>query len=228
MQTESLELISYKLCPYVQRSVITLLEKGIPFTRTDIDLSAKPDWFNALSPNGKVPLLRLDKEHIIFESAVICEFLNDSSGGTLLPNTPLARAKHRSWIEFASQTLNAIGQYYSAKDRATFNHARQQLRSRFETLEEVISGPYFSGTAFMLVDAAYAPVFRYFDVFEQRMSNDLFDGLEKVGQLREILATRSSVKEAVAKDFDSALIAFVMKKQSYLAGLLHSGDLEGT
>ena len=53
-------LISHVLCPYVQRAVIVLTEKRIPFRRVDIDLADKPEWFRAISPLGKVPLLRID------------------------------------------------------------------------------------------------------------------------------------------------------------------------
>ena len=37
--TTSLKLISHKLCPYVQRAVIALKEKGVRFERIDIDLA---------------------------------------------------------------------------------------------------------------------------------------------------------------------------------------------
>ena len=51
-----LKLISHKLCPYVQRAVIALSEKGVPFERIDIDLANKPDWFLKVSPLGKTPV----------------------------------------------------------------------------------------------------------------------------------------------------------------------------
>ena len=47
-------LISHPLCPYVQRAVIALAEKGVAFERIDVDLANKPDWFKALSPLGAV------------------------------------------------------------------------------------------------------------------------------------------------------------------------------
>src|SRR5262249_53227565 len=65
---DKLTLISHDLCPYVQRAVIALSEKGVPFDRVYIDLNAKPDWFLAISPLGKVPLLKVG-DHVIFESA---------------------------------------------------------------------------------------------------------------------------------------------------------------
>ena len=78
----SLTLVSHPLCPFVQRAAIVLLEKGVPFERINVDLSAKPDWFLALSPTAKVPLLkvrRIDGEDaILFESMVICEYLEET------------------------------------------------------------------------------------------------------------------------------------------------------
>ena len=67
----ALKLISHKLCPYVQRAVIALTEKGVPFERIDIDLANKPDWFLKISPLGKVPVLLVetaDGEAALFES----------------------------------------------------------------------------------------------------------------------------------------------------------------
>ena len=39
----SIELISHHLCPYVQRAVISLLEKGVPFERSCVDLVDRPE-----------------------------------------------------------------------------------------------------------------------------------------------------------------------------------------
>jgi len=91
MATSELELLSHHLCPYVQRAVITLLEKDIPHRRTYIDLSNKPDWFRQISPLGKVPLLRVGDE-VLFESAVICEYLDEATPVALLVSLTLRRS----------------------------------------------------------------------------------------------------------------------------------------
>ena len=57
----TLTLVSHLLCPYVQRAAIALREKDVPFERVVIDLANKPDWFVAISPLGKVPLLRVPR-----------------------------------------------------------------------------------------------------------------------------------------------------------------------
>src|SRR5436853_7779752 len=91
----NLTLISHKLCPYVQRAVIALTEKGVPFTRRDVDLANKPDWFLRVSPLGKTPVL-LVGDLAIFESAVILEYLEETQPTRLHPTDPLARARHRA------------------------------------------------------------------------------------------------------------------------------------
>src|ERR1700733_10411564 len=96
-----LKLISHKLCPYVQRAVIALTEKGVAIERIDIDLGDKPEWFLKISPLGKTPVLMVG-EAAIFESAVILEYLEDTHSPPLHPADPLDRADHRAWIEVTS------------------------------------------------------------------------------------------------------------------------------
>ncbi len=218
----NLDLVSHHLCPYVQRAVIALTEKGVPHRRIDVDLADKPDWFRAISPLGKVPLLRVKRgsgrEAILFESAVICEFLEDTQPEPLHPEDPLARAQHRAWIEFASATLNDVGGFYNAPDAAALEAKRVRLVERFAWLERHVSdGPYFSGARFSLVDAAFGPLFRYFDTFERIGAFGFFADLPRVRAYREALSARASVRDAVAEDYPDRLMAFLKKRGSYLS-----------
>ena len=136
-----LKLISHRLCPYVQRAVIALTEKGVPFERVDIDLSNKPDWFLAISPLGKTPVL-LVGDVPIFESAVILEYLEETQPKPLHPADPLRRAEHRGWIEFGSAVLGDIAGFYAAPDQATFNAKTSQLEQRFARLEARVAAEH--------------------------------------------------------------------------------------
>jgi glutathione S-transferase len=226
----SLRLISHKLCPFVQRAVIVAAEKDIPVTRVDIDLANKPDWFLALSPTGKVPVLEVTDDdgsvHVLFESAVIAEYLDEIAGRPLLPSEPLPRARQRAWVEFASATLGDIVKLYSAPDAAAFDGAVEGLRGRLGQLQQNLSGPWFAGSQFGLVDAAFAPVFRYFDVFEERAGVGLRDGFPKLARWAQGLAARPSVRGAVAPDYAERLVDFARGKDSHLAGLLEKRALQ--
>jgi glutathione S-transferase len=220
-----LELVSHHLCPYVQRAAITLAEKGVPFKRTYVDLADKPAWFAAISPLGKVPLLKVEeggRTHVLFESAVICEYLDDTVAPRLHPEDPIARAQHRAWVEFASAILNDIGGYYAAPDVASFGRKAGDLRAKFSQLDRVLdpAGPYFAGARFSLVDAAFGPVFRYFDVFETFLLPGVLDHLPRVRAWRAALAGRPSVRAAVGADYPVRLDAFLRRRGSDLSSLM--------
>src|SRR5438552_9847724 len=129
-----LKLISHKLCPYVQRAVIALTEKRVAFERIDIDLVNKPDWFLAISPLGKTPVLQVG-DVPIFESAVILEYLEETQPKPLHPADPVRRAEHRAWIEFGSAVLNDIAGFYAAADEATFKAKARGLADKFKRFE---------------------------------------------------------------------------------------------
>ncbi len=222
-----LTLVSFDLCPYVQRAAIALAEKGVPFERRTVDLAVdpadRPAWFRAISPLGKVPLLQVG-EAVLFESAVIVEYLEDTHEPRLHPADPLARARHRAWMAFGSFVLADIWTVETTPDRGAFAAAAARLREKFARLEaELASGPYFAGGAFSLVDAVFAPAFRYFDVFDRFVDLGVFDGLPKVRAWRRALAARPSVRAAVVPDYGARLEAFLRRRDSCFARLVDSG-----
>lgn len=219
---EPLTLVSHTLCPYVQRAVIALTEKGVPFERKDVDLSNKPDWFKKISPLGKTPVLVVG-EQPIFESAVIAEYLEETAPNPLHPNDALARADHRAWIEFGSAILNDISGFYNAKDEESFEAKRAQIAERFARLEtRVKAAPWFDGESFSLVDAVFGPVFRYFDTFERFGTFGFFDETPKVRRWRETLSARPSVQNAVSPAYPELLTEFLKNRGSYLSGLIEA------
>jgi len=207
MPETHLTLISHPLCPFVQRAAIVLLEKGIPFDRLNINLAAKPDWFLDMSPNGKVPLLRVRQqdgtEAVIFESMVIGEYLDESQDGApMYPRDALARARQRGWVEFGTATLADAWQFLNATDRPTADAKQAAFRHRLQQLEVALgSGPYFNGAAFGMVDAVFAPIFRYFDILDPAVSHPIFENLPRVSAWRNALALRRSVIDAVGSDY---------------------------
>ena len=220
MPTFGLTLVSFDLCPYVQRAAIALAEKGVPFERRTVDLANRPDWFKAISPLGKVPLLQVGDE-VLFESAVIVEYLEETRGPALHPADPLQRARHRAWMEFGSSILADIWIIETTPDRQAFEARQSLLREKFARLEaELGQGPYFSGRDFRLVDAVFAPVFRYFDVFDRFVDLAVLGGLPKVHEWRRALAMRPSVMAAVVPDYEARLEAFLRRQKSWLSAMM--------
>jgi glutathione S-transferase len=213
-----LRLVSHKLCPYVQRAVIALTEKGVAFERIDIDLADKPDWFVKVSPLGKTPVL-LVGNHAIFESAVILEYLEETQANPLHPADALHRAEHRAWIEYGSAVLNDIAGFYAAPDEAAFRAKAAQLEARFARLEVRVAAPWFDGEKFSLVDAVFGPVFRYFDVFDAIGDFGILRDKPKLKRWRDDLAARPSVRSAVSADYPALLRDFIDRRGSHLTQL---------
>jgi len=216
----TLHLMSHTLCPYVQRAAISMSEKNVPFERTYIDLARKPDWFLAISPLGKTPVLT-DGQEAIFESVAILEYLEDTQPHPLHPKSALIRAQHRGWMEFGSAVLNDIAALYSAQNAEVFGQKAAALKTKFIQIEAKLGdGPYFAGREFTLVDAVFGPIFRYFDTFDEIGDFGILTGREKTHSWREFLAARPSVKQAVTADYPRLLTSFLLKRDSHLSRLM--------
>ena len=215
MQYPKLTLISHHLCPYVQRAAIALHEHFIPFERRNIDLGNKPEWFLKLSPLGKVPVLVVDDDAVLFESSVIAQYTDELAGGGLLADHTVDKYAQLAWLEFASQVIAAIGRLYSADSRSDFDNASISLEEKFQRLENSLDdGPWFAGEQFTLVDAAFAPAFRYFDLIEDLTGARFFAATPKVDRWRRKLLQRPSVVDAVSDDYADRLLSFFAARDS--------------
>ncbi|MCI4663451.1 MAG: glutathione S-transferase family protein [Neomegalonema sp.] len=215
-----LHLVSHKTCPYVQRAIISLLERGVEFERTTIDLANKPDWFLKISPLGRVPVLIVDGTPI-FESAVIAEFLEETLPSPLHPADPLERAHHRAWIEFGGSLM--IDNYImsTTKERTEFDARKTALIEKLGRFEaEIQNKPFFSGERFALIDASLAPLFRSFVIPDQIDGMDLLAGYPKLAAWREALIARPSVQKAVDEDYLEAYTNILHDRAGVLSQML--------
>lgn len=217
-----LELISNYLCPYTQRAGIQLLEKGVPFERIYIDLADKPDWFLELSPLGKVPVLKTP-QGAIFETSVICEYIEDAYPHALHPSSPFDRAHHRAWAEFASSIISDVYMFYTAPAEDSFAKKSSDLAMKMGWIDKHLVGtPYFFGDDFSLVDAAYAPIFRLFETFDGIGDFGIFTGHERISDYRAALAERESVRNAVVDDYAQHFVTYLKGQNSYLSAMIPS------
>ena len=220
-----LELVSFKLCPFVQRSVITLKRKAATYRVRYVDLADPPDWFLALSPAGKVPLLVVDGEAVVFESAVINEFVDEVTPGRLHPDDPLARALNRSWIEFGAGVLTEVLHLTTAEDASGFAEAVVRFNAKLAEVEAAFGGgPFFNGDVFSLVDAAYAPIFmRARHIGRHAPALDA-DALPKIAAWGELLLELDDVSGSVVAEFAALYDDLIRRSQGYLATLLPGDD----
>jgi glutathione S-transferase len=216
------ELVSFDLCPYVQKAVIALKWKKAEFKTTYIDLFNPPEWFDAISPLGQVPVLKVDEKHAIFESSVISELLDETIEPRLHHADPIERAKERAWIEYGSSLLAEQGAMFREKDLKTAEGLKKELFESVARLETILgNGPYFRGKDFSLVDAAYAPFFLRLSLVPSTFSAALFQDLPKTKAWADTLLALPEVKESVPADFKEKFLKLFLSFESAILSASH-------
>ena len=208
---ENFHLISSVTCPWVQRSVIAMRAKDVSFDVTYVDLQNKPDWFLALSPHGKVPVLKVD-DTALFESNAIAEYLDETFEPKLPPVDPIKRAQNRAWTDFIP-TFGwgpGINNLTYCTSREALPEALEVAKQRVARLEAAIAkergndGPYFNGDKLCLVDAAYAPFLQRFMIVENILQTGLLDDFPLVRAWTDALLSSDVITGSVAPEFPEA------------------------
>jgi len=191
-----LELLGAPLCRYVHRTAILLHEKGLPFERRQVDLVTKPEWFLALSPRGKVPVLLVDGRPL-FESPAINEFVDEVHGDRLLPDDPFERALHRAWLEIASDLFGAQYVLFHAKTAEEVEQARVAVEPLLARFEDALSTGLVEDGGFGLLHAAVAPALHRFVLMEEHRGARFLKGVPRLDAWARRLAARPSVVDTV-------------------------------
>ena len=210
------KLISFKLCPYVQRSVILLKEKGVDYDIEYIDVYDPPEWFLALSPTGKVPILQVE-DTVLFESAVISEYLDEVYTPALHPSDPIKKAQNRAWMEFTSPMYMDTFNIMMAADKESSDTAIEGLNKNLEGLEKaMVNAPWFNGDALSLMDISAAPLFTRLAFYKEHCSLDLLGDFPKLEAWSDGLLARQSVKDSKVEGFDDMLLMRMKKIGTYI------------
>jgi glutathione S-transferase len=215
-----LELISFKICPFVQRAEIMLLEKDIEHDITYIDLKNPPDWFLDISPLGKVPLLRVG-DVVLFESAIISEYLDEIHPPSMHPHDPLQKALNRSTIELVSSIIFSHHNLVCNPGEDLFHTNLEKINAELSRLSGQVKGnSYFNGQTFSLVDMAAAPLLQRISLAEATHRLNLLNDHPKLAQWWHNLKSRDSVRHSVVEDFDRLYLDYVKQANGYFAQYL--------
>ncbi len=216
MKLPHLHLISFDLCPFVQRSVITLKYKQAPFEVTYIDLADPPDWFREQSPLGKVPILKVDHDTVLFESAVINEYVDAITQPPLMPDTPLHQARTRAWIEYLGEQTMTQYRWMTAADEGAFEMERHAASRGLERLErELAADPLLAGHEFTLIDATLAPILLRYSLIDD-IDNPWEPGaFPRLAQRWDTLRNIEAVSTSAPSDFAARLAAYLRAREGF-------------
>ncbi len=217
------ELVSFDICPYVQRSVITLLHKKIEHKITFIDLEQTPEWFDQMSPLGKVPLLLVrdtpeSEPTVLFESAIINEYIDEISPPRLVSEDPLTRARERAWVEVSSELLGSLYGVQIAQTAAERDEALREVWDLFPAIEKGVSGgKFFSPQGFSLVDTAFAPGFVRMLLLPGVDQAPEWKKFPKTHAWAKALVATPEVKNSMIPNFNERYFAYLKSRGSIWA-----------
>jgi len=214
-------LVSFKTCPWVQRAAIVLREKNVEFEFRHIDRDNRPDWFLAISPHKKVPVLSIDGKVSLFESNAINEYLDETIAPRLHPEDPVQRAINRAWTDYVPTFAETVPATAYADTEADYNKAAESIPVPFDRVEKALakqgSGPFFNGAAYSLVNAAYAPFLQRYVFLDRIKKIGLIEKYPRVKAWTDALMARPSTHSFPEAEFEAMYREGVRRRKSYVS-----------
>jgi len=181
-----------RICPFAHRAWICLLEKGVTnFDYIHIDLGpSKPAWYSKVNPLGTVPCI-YDEGKPVFESMIICEFLEEKYKGhgiALMPESPQLRAAVRFFYTQFGEKLKALYQLLMNQDASKTeelkNNVTALMKDFNDKMKEQSDGPFFLGKDISLADISIVTfIERMSLVLKHYREFDIFGDQENTGRL---------------------------------------------
>jgi glutathione S-transferase len=214
-------LVSFETCPWVQRAAIVLREKNVPFEFRHITPDNRPDWFLAISPHKKVPVLRIDDSVSLFESNAIAEYLDETIAPRLHPEDPIVRAVNRAWTDYLPTFASAVTGTAYAETEADYVKAAANIPVAFDRLEKALekqgAGPFFNGAKYSLVDAAYAPFLQRYFFLDRIKHLGEIEKFPRLNSWAETLLARQSTHSFPPAEFEAKYRENLRCRNNYAA-----------
>lgn len=212
-----MKLVSFKICPFVQRVTALLELKNRPYKVQYINLSNKPAWFLQVSPNGQVPILITEGKEVLFESDAIVEYIEETVPPALFSADPIKKAQDRAWSYLATKHYLTQCSAQRSKDKQTLLERTEKLSRAFSKLEIKLSDkPYFNGDHMGMVDIAWLPLLHRAAIIEKHSGYDFLENFPKVKVLQKNILARGLVEKSVAEDFETKFTSFYLSEETFL------------
>ncbi|XP_039590435.1 glutathione S-transferase omega-2 [Polypterus senegalus] len=164
-------LYSMRFCPYAQRARLILVAKGIKHETININLKNKPDWFFEKSPFGSVPVIECPNGKVIYESAIICEYLDEAfPEKTLMPSDPYEKAKQKMLLEHYSKTVPYFYSIAAAlRNKEDASKQEEEFKKKLTYLDGILEKQktqFFGGDSVSMIDYMIWPWFERIQGFQ--------------------------------------------------------------
>lgn len=218
-----IKVVSFKICPFVQRITALLEAKRIPYEIENISLRNKPQWFLEISPHGQVPVLITESGQPLFESDAIAEYIEEAYSHLQPSITAEQRAVNRAWSSLASKNYLVQCSAQRSADLKTLNERSQKLEQGFSSVETVLGKTtYFNSNVISMVDIAWLPLLHRASLIEKNTGYDFLAGYPKLKLWQQNLLVTGLAEKSVSEDFEQLFTDFYLSEETYLG---NNGDV---
>lgn len=220
-----IKIVSFKICPFVQRVTALLEAKKIPYEIEYINLSDKPQWFIDISPNGQVPLLISENGIPLFESEAIVEYIDELSF-SLEPDLSLEqKALNRAWSYQASKHYLVQCSTMQSAGKNILAGRSEKLNKAFAKAEKAFGeGPFFNGENIGNVDIAWLPLLHRAYIIKQKSGYDFLNNFPKMRSWQKTIMETGLAEKSVSTDFINAFSSFYLADRTFLGRGANFGE----
>ena len=113
-----MKLLYTKRSPYARKVRVVALEKGVNLELVDENLQQKSSLLLEVNPLGKIPTLLLDSGQAVYDSSVICQYLDGlNTKNLMIPKDEKQRIEVLKWEAFSDDLMTVAINLYMEKIR---------------------------------------------------------------------------------------------------------------
>ncbi|KAG8435306.1 hypothetical protein GDO86_013312 [Hymenochirus boettgeri] len=167
-----IRVYSMRYCPFAHRARLVLAAKGIKHDLININTMNKPEWFLDKNPFGMVPTLENSRGQVIYESPIVCDYLDEVyPGKNLTPKDPFQKAQQKMLLEHFNKAWPLLFKIVSVKKNNSeeASDLKTEFLEKLMKFDEVLAkkkSPFFGGNEVSMIDYMMWPFFERFSVFE--------------------------------------------------------------
>lgn len=216
-----MKIVSFKICPFVQRVTALLETKGVDYDIEYIDLGNKPQWFLDISPNEQVPILITDDDRVLFESDAIVEYIDEVAGEPTLSGDPVTKAQDRAWSYLAAKHYLVQCSSQRSADEETLKERFAKMAKAFDKIEKRLAegGKFAHGDEMSAIDIAWLPILHRAEIIKRYSGFDYLKGHPILQDWQAAVMATGIPEKSVSEDFEERFTAFYLSEKTCLGQL---------
>ena len=217
----TVRVISFKICPFVQRVTAALEARSVPNSVEFINLKDKPQWFLDISPTGQVPVVvTADTKTPLFESDAIVEYIDEKYGPLEKGLTLEQMALDRAWSYQAAKHYLVQCSTMRSSDDGILKERSAKLSKAFEKAEKHLTAINPNGALFKdneqlsNVDIAWLPLLHRAAIIKKHSKYDFLSDFPRVQKWQDAMLKTGLADKSVSEDFEEAFGGFYLDPEA--------------